>query len=183
MKTWLIGLIVLCTGAGPLLAQTRKPLRVAFEGAVGVAELSESFSDNCCGPTRDATGLSLSVRMRERSGRLFELGLDGGATFAGHREMKWVMGVLSIAVPRRVSPWAQIGGGLVAQPGACPVDGPNTGPGCETDLKLGATAAGGIRWTVSGRLAVGVEAAYVRGKAHNSTRFTTKRLGVTLRLQ
>lgn len=183
VKTWLIGLVALTVAAPQLLAQARKPLPVTFEGVVGIAEFTESFADDCCGPARDATGVSLNLRVKERSGRLFEAGLEGGATFAGHREMKWLMAVLSIAAPRRAAPWVQIGGGLVAQPGECPADGPNTGPGCETDLKLGATVAGGIRWTVSDRLAVGVEAGYVRGKAQHSTRFTTKRLGVTFRIQ
>jgi len=183
MKRWLVALVVLSSAAPELLAQTRKPLPVAFEGVAGLAQFIESFSDDCCGPARDAAGLSLGLRIRERSGRLFELGLEGGSTFAGHREMKWALAVLSIAAPRRVAPWAHIGGGLVAQPGECPADGPDFGPGCETDLKLGATAAGGVRWTIGDRLAVGIEAAFVRGKAKESRRFTTRRLGLTIRIQ
>ena len=183
MKSWLVTVVVLTAAVPELLAQTRKPLPVAFEGVVGLAQFTESFSDDCCGPARDATGFSFSLRIRERSGRLFELGLEAGATFAGHREMKWGLAVLSIAAPKRVAPWVHIGGGLVGQPGECPADGPTFGPGCETDLKLGATAAGGVRWTIGERLAVGIEVAYVRAKSEDSRRFTTRRLGLTIRVQ
>lgn len=183
MKQWLLGLVILGSAVPSVAAQTGAALPVGFEAVLGAAQLAESFSDDCCGPTRNATGSSVSVRVRAPAARLLRWGLDAGATFADHRTMKWGLAVLSVASQGRVAPWGQIGGGLVTQPGECPADGPNYGPGCQTDFRLGATAAGGALWTVSRHFAIGVEAALVRSATLNSRRFTTQRIGLTLRMQ
>lgn len=181
MSVWLLpGLLVAL--ASPVTAQDQRPSRVVFEGAIGVARFVESFSSDCCGPARDATGSSVSLRLKGRRGRLTELGVEGGATFAGQRDMKWLMAIGSVATATRISTWAQVGAGFIAQPGECPADAPDTSPECKVQPWFGGLVTAGVRWPLVDRLAVGLEAALVRGANHNERSFTTQRIGVTLRL-
>lgn len=183
MQQWLLSLVALGAVAPSVTAQTRAPSPIAFEAVIGVARFVQSFSDDCCGPTRAATGPSLGVRITAPASRLLRWGLEAGAAFADHRNMKWGVAVLSIGGHGRIAPWGHLGGGLLIQPGECPQDGPDYGPGCRTDFRLGATAAGGAVWSVGTHLAIGAEAGAVRSMTRNSRRFTTQRVGLTLRLQ
>ncbi|HUQ21210.1 MAG TPA: hypothetical protein VM099_16440 [Gemmatimonadaceae bacterium] len=174
-----LGLVM--SGGSSIAAQESRGW--AVEGVVGPGDLRELFSDDCCGPTRHSWGTSLGLRARRDIGNRLALGVDGGLTFASHRTMKWLMGVGSIAVANRLMPWAQLGAGLVTQPGECPADGLNYGPGCDTDFTLGAQAAAGLLWHLTEHVGLGGEGAIVRGLDKRATHFTTRRLAATVRLQ
>jgi hypothetical protein len=125
----------------------------------------------------------LSLRLKHQISPLAELGVDGGATFAGHRDMKWLMATVSISSSKRVAPWGQLGAGLIAQPGECPADGSDTSPACKTDFNLGASLVGGVRWAIANHFAIGPEISLVTGLARRERRFTTTKVGLVLRLQ
>jgi hypothetical protein len=166
---------------------------MSVEGAFGGGEVRRSYTSDCCGPGKQASGNSASVRIKRRIGRWIEIGAEGGQALTDVQDMQWLMLVAAISPATRLAPWVQLGGGMVTQPGEChqinadPAPGPEEpssfSPTCATAIKLGGAVAAGIRWRIGGRLAIGLEAAWVRGKTHIDQQFTTERLGLTVRLQ
>src|ERR1700694_41571 len=177
-------LSILFLGSAPLVlvAQTSKRFTLGFEAMGGIARFTESFTIDCCGPKRSAKGSSFGVRVQPRDGNWVALALEGGATFAAGRSMKWLMPVFVLTAPKRLSPWIELGSGLMAQPGECPADVPDNSPYCKTQLGLGWLVAAGLRHRLMGRLTIGVEAGFVRGAAHRQRRFTTRRIGLGFHL-
>jgi len=49
-----------------------------FEAMGGIARFTESFTADCCGPTRTASGGSFGVRMQRRDANRVALALEGG---------------------------------------------------------------------------------------------------------
>lgn len=177
-------LSILVLGSAPFVLAAQAPTRstVGFEAMGGIARFTESFTSDCCGPKRTATGSSFGVRIGQGGGRRATLALEGGATFAAGRSMKWLMPVFALAVPKGLTPWIALGAGLMAQPGECPADAPDTSPDCKTQLGLGWVVDAGLRHPLKGHLAISLEASLVRGAAHRERRFTAQRIGLGLHL-
>jgi hypothetical protein len=167
----------------PLNSQVPKTSRVSVELGIGAATFNESFASDCCGPTREASGSAFSIRIKRHTSRLIEVGAEAGASVTPRPDMRWLMMTGAIAPIKRLAPWAQMGAGVVSQPGECPADAPDTSPDCTTALTLGAIVGAGIRWSLLSNLAIGLEAAFVTGTTRGERRFSTGRYGVTLRFQ
>ena len=169
--------------ATSLQAQVPQAPHVSLEFGLATAAYKQSFSSDCCGPTRTAAGVAVSVRLQRPVGELFALGAEAGTSLTERKDMRWLMGIATIVSRRRIAPWGQVGAGLVSQPGECPADASDTSPSCRTALHVGGLAAAGVRWNVIHSFAIGVEAAFVTGLTTVYRRFSTQRLGLTLRLQ
>ncbi len=168
-------LSMLLLGSSPLVLAAQ-----SFEATGGIARFAESFTTDCCGPTRAASGSSFSVRV-QRGSRTAAFALEGGATFAGGRGMKWLMPVFALTLPKRPSPWFAVGAGLMAQPGECPADASDTSPDCTTHFVPGWLVGAGIRPSLSDHVAISLETSLVRGLV-GARRFTTQRMGLGIRV-
>ena len=174
---------LLLLAASSLGAQTVAPARVSLELVVSAATLRQSFSFDCCGPTRTADGVGVVLRVQRPVGRLLAAGGEAGLSVTRNvRDMRWLMAIGTIAGTGRVAPWAQVGGGLVIQPGECPADGSDPGPGCQVALRPGGGVAAGVRWRLGG-FAVGLEAGLVTSISNGVRRFSTERYGVSVRMR
>jgi len=174
---------VLMLAAAALKAQAPKLPGVSIELGIASATFKQSFSSDCCGPTREATGSAFSVRIKRRTTRFIAVGVEVGASATPRPDMRWLMAIGTIAPSRRFAPWAQVGAGLVGQPGECPADAPDTSPDCKTAITLGGVVGVGVRWSLLSNLAIGLETAFVTGTSRGERRFSTQRYGLTLRLQ
>jgi hypothetical protein len=174
---------VLILAAGPLSSQEPKRSAVAVELGIASANFQQSFSSSCCGPTREATGTAFSIRIKRQASRLIALGAEAGTSLTPRPDMRWLMAIGSIAPSGRLTPWAQVGAGLVGQPGKCPADAPDTSPDCTTAITLGGVVGAGVRWGLLRNLAIGLETTFVTGTSRGERRFSTERYGITLRLQ
>ena len=176
-----VTLLLLVTSS--LDAQASHPSRVSIELAASRAILRQSFAFDCCGPTRTAGGVGLVFRVQRPVGRLFAAGGEAGLSLTKNvRDMRWLMAIATIAGSRRLAPWAQVGAGLVIQPGECPADGSDPGPGCRVALRPGGGVTAGVRWRV-GDFAVGLEAGLVTGTSNGQRRFSTERYGFAVRMR
>jgi len=174
---------VLVLAVSSLKAQASQPSRIWIELAASRATLRQSFAYDCCGPTRKAGGVGLVFRVQRPVGRLIEAGGEAGVSLTRNvRDMRWLMAIGTIAGSRRLAPWAQVGAGLVIQPGECPADGSDPGPGCRVALRPGGGVTAGVRWRF-GNFAVGLEAGLVTGASNGQRRFSTERYGVAVRMR
>lgn len=96
MKVSLIAILLVLTGSEGL-AQAPAGSRWSVEVTGGAASFRESFPSDCCGPTRKAAGTAFALRAAHHENHLVELGAEVGATFAGGREMKWLMPVVGLS--------------------------------------------------------------------------------------
>jgi len=166
-----------------LQAQAPQSSRMSIELAASRATLRQSFAFDCCGPTRKNSGVGLVFRVQRPLGRLIAAGGEAGLILANDvRDMRWLMAIVTIAGPGRLAPWAQVGTGLVIQPGECPADGSDPGPGCRVALRPGAGGAAGVRWRFR-NFAIGLEAGLVTGTSSGQRRFSTERLGLAVRMR
>lgn len=170
--------------AAPLNSQGAKPPGVSVELGIASATFKQSFFSDCCGPTREATGNAFSIRIKRQTSRLIAVGAEAGASITPRPDMRWLMAIGTIAPRGRLAPWAQVGAGLVGQPGECPADAPDTSPDCRTAITLGGAVGAGVRWNLRRNLAIGLETVFVTGTPRGEgRRFSTERYGVTLRLR
>jgi opacity protein-like surface antigen len=171
---------ILVLAAGPLDSQEPKRSAVSVELGIASANFHESFSSDCCGPTQKATGGALSIRIKRPTRRLIAVGAEAGTSVTSRPDMSWLMATGTIARSGRLTPWAQVGAGLVAQQGRCPQDSSDTSSDCATDITLGGVIGAGVRWRLRHNLAIGLETAFVTGTPRSESRFSTVRYGVTL---
>jgi hypothetical protein len=181
VKTSIVVALLVVTGS-ECVAQGPDESRWALELSGGAATFRQVFSTECCGPTRRTAGSVYTVRAVQRRGSLLELRAElGGTLFAGGRRMHWLMPALALSRRSRVTPWLQLGAGVVLQPGQCPADSSDTDPGCDVDLNLGGQLAAGLRLRLAPTWSLGGEVGYVRGAKVDYRYFTAERVLIALR--
>src|SRR5438093_5763122 len=164
MKCWL-GFGLLATTPLPLAAQEFHSTHSTIEAAVGAADIRESYTSDCCGPSRTLRGASASLRLARPLRDFAEIGVEGGLVLAGGTSMEWFMATGAVGGRKRLAPWLQVGAGALGHPGDCTLLTPATASagsalGCGTNFGLGASAATGLRWRASGRVVIGLEGSF-----------------------
>src|SRR5947207_9802904 len=79
---------VLMLAAAALKAQAPKLPGVSIELGIASATFKQSFSSDCCGPTREATGSAFSVRIKRRTTRFIAVGVEVGASATPRPDMR-----------------------------------------------------------------------------------------------
>src|SRR5438093_4167685 len=120
MRRWM-GIGLVATLAHSLVAQEFHSTRTSIEASFGVADLKESYTSDCCGPSRTLDGVSFSLRFAHPLKGPAEAGGQFGATLADGSSMEWLMATGALAGPWRLSPWLELGAGAIGHPGDCPL--------------------------------------------------------------